>query len=171
MGKSIRQVYASMWNFRAFEEREFFRIDHMAAAMGVVLHKNSKSERVNGVVVSKDVLYQAHHRGMQLYYVNAQQGDDLVTNPNAASIPEELLLSPRNPRTDRVLQYSNRTGHEVSLLTGQQRQDLRRSMRILTDRFARLYGKEDDPDFAMEVEFKVSSNGRLLIKQARPWIE
>lgn len=171
LGKSIRQVYASMWNFRAFEEREFFRIDHFAAAMGIVLHKNSKGERVNGVAVSKDVLYQAQHRGMTLYYVNAQQGEDLVTNPNEASIPEEVLLSPRNPRTDRVLQFSNRTGHEVSLLSDAQRQDLRCSMRILTQRFARLYDKEDDANFAMEIEFKVNSKGKVLVKQARPWIE
>lgn len=171
LGKSIRQVYASMWNFRAFEEREFFRIHHLAAAMGVVLHKNSKGERVNGVAVSKDVLYQAQHRGMTLYYVNAQQGEDLVTNPNEASIPEELLLSPRNPRTDRVLQFSNRTGHDVSLLSAPQRQQLRRSMRVLTQRFARLYDKEDDANFAMEIEFKVDSKGKVLVKQARPWIE
>ncbi|HIE69738.1 MAG TPA: hypothetical protein EYP98_05970, partial [Planctomycetes bacterium] len=168
---SIRQVYASMWNFRAFEERKFFRIHHLAAAMGVVLHKNSKGERVNGVAVSKDVLYQGQHRGMTLYYVNVQQGEDLVTNPNEASIPEELLLSPRNPRTDRVLQFSNRTGHDVSLLSAPQRQQLRRSMRVLTQRFARLYDKEDDANFAMEIEFKVNSKGKVLVKQARPWIE
>ncbi|MGK0300107.1 MAG: hypothetical protein ACI89X_000975 [Planctomycetota bacterium] len=169
--KSVRQVYASMWNFRAFEEREFFRIDHMAAAMGVVLHANSKGEQVNGVAVTKDVLYQAQHKDMTLYYVNAQTGEDLVTNPEAASVPEELLLSPRNPRTDRVLQRSNRVGNGKSLLSMEHRQQLRFSMRILRDRFARLYDRYDDPTFAMEVEFKVGEKGTLLIKQARPWIE
>jgi hypothetical protein len=44
-------------------------------------------------------------------------------------------------------------------------------MRILRDRFARLYDRYDDPEFAMEVEFKVGVQGKLLIKQARPWIE
>tara|TARA_R110002094_G_scaffold16941_5_gene28485 strand:- start:288 stop:2729 length:2442 start_codon:yes stop_codon:yes gene_type:complete len=169
--KSVRQVYASMWNFRAFEEREFFRIDHMAAAMGVVLHANSEGELVNGVAVTKDVLYQAQHKDMTLYYVNAQKGEDLVTNPDAASIPEELLLSPRNPRTDRLLQISNRAGDGQSLLSAEHRQQLRRSMRILRDRFARLYDRYDDPNFAMEVEFKVGAEGELLIKQARPWID
>lgn len=169
--KSIRQVYASMWNFRAFEEREFFRIDHMTAAMGVVLHRNSKGERVNGVAVTKDVLYQAQHKDMTLYYVNAQRGEDLVTNPNAASVPEELLLSPRNSRNDRVLQYSNRIANQESLLDPECRQELRQTMRIISDRFARLYEKVDDADFAMEVEFKVDAKGNVLVKQARPWIE
>jgi hypothetical protein len=44
-------------------------------------------------------------------------------------------------------------------------------MRVLTQRFARLYDKEDDANFAMEIEFKVNSKGKVLVKQARPWIE
>ena len=171
LGKSVRHVYASMWNFRAFEEREFYRIDHLSAAMGVVLHANTEGERVNGVAVTKDVLYQAQHKDMQLYYVNAQKGEDLVTNPDAASVPEELLLAPRNARNDRVLQFSNLQQHERSLLSAEHRRELRQSMRWLYEQFARLYGKEGDAGFAMEVEFKVDRDGKLLIKQARPWIE
>lgn len=171
LSKTVCQVYASMWNFRAFEEREFYRVDHFAAAMGVVLHDNSKGELVNGVAVTRDVLHQALHRDLLLYYVNAQRGEDLVTNPQAASTPEELLLSPRNPRRDRVLQYSNRTAPNESLLSAKHRDELRRSLRLLHDRFAQLYGREGDADFAMEVEFKVEADGSLLIKQARPWVE
>ncbi|MFN3244437.1 MAG: PEP/pyruvate-binding domain-containing protein [Planctomycetota bacterium] len=171
LGKSIRQVFASLWNFRAYEEREFHRIDHLQAAMGVVLHANQKLEQVNGVAVTKDVLYKAQHPDLRLYYVNAQVGEDLVTNPDAESVPEELLLSPRNPRRDRVLQHSNRVDGDASVLSQAHRQELRRCMRQLHDRFARLYGRGDDPDFAMEIEFKVTRHGELLIKQARPWIE
>lgn len=171
LGKSIRQVFASLWNFRAYEERAFHRIDHLQAAMGVVLHPNQKLEQVNGVAVTKDVLYKAQHPEMRLYYVNAQVGEDLVTNPDAESVPEELLLSPRNPKRDRVLQRSNRVDSDASLLSDQHRAELRRCMRVLHDRFARLYGLESDGAFAMELEFKVSRQGELLIKQARPWIE
>ena len=32
--KSIKGVWASLWNFRAFVERDFHRIDHLATAMG-----------------------------------------------------------------------------------------------------------------------------------------
>lgn len=170
LGKSIRQVYASMWNFRAFEEREFHRIDHLQAAMGVVLHENEKNEQCNGVAVTRDVLYQEHHRGMLLYYVNTQVGEDLVTNPDEASVPEELLLAPRNPARDRVVQRSNRGGDE-SLLSAEHRDELRRCLTELQRRFAALYGRDGDASFAMECEFKVTEQGTLLIKQARPWIE
>ncbi|MEC8251592.1 MAG: PEP/pyruvate-binding domain-containing protein [Planctomycetota bacterium] len=168
---SVRQVFASLWNFRAYEEREFHRIDHLMAAMGVVLHPNQKREQVNGVAVTKDVLYKAQHPSTRLYFVNVQVGEDLVTNPEAASVPEELLLSPRNPRRDRVLQRSNRATDGASLLSSKHRQELRRCMRTLHDRFAQLYGRGDDDAFAIEIEFKVTEAGDLLIKQARPWID
>ncbi|MGC6489182.1 MAG: PEP/pyruvate-binding domain-containing protein [Planctomycetota bacterium] len=171
LGKSVRQVFASLWSFRAFEEREFHRIDHLQAAMGVVLHPNQKLEQVNGVAVSKDVLYKAQHPDMVLYYVNAQRGEDLVTNPEAESVPEELLLSPRNPARDRVLQRSSLVGDAETLLTERHRAELRRCMRVLHERFAALYGRRDDPAFAVEIEFKVTRQGELLIKQARPWVE
>ena len=38
LAKSLKEVYASLWNFRAFTERDFHRIDHLAAAMGILVH-------------------------------------------------------------------------------------------------------------------------------------
>ena len=99
--KSMKQVFASLWNFRAFVEREFYRIDHTETAMGILVHPNYTDETVNGVAVSFDPLYgkAGHH------YVNSQVGEDLVTNPDAYSLPEELLLRPDGSYS--ILHYSN----------------------------------------------------------------
>ncbi|MEM7158021.1 MAG: PEP/pyruvate-binding domain-containing protein [Myxococcota bacterium] len=69
--KSIKQVWASLWNFRAYEEREFYRIDHFASAMGVLVHPNFDDERVNGVAVTKNI-YDPAWPG---FYVNVQVGE------------------------------------------------------------------------------------------------
>ena len=164
ISKSLKQVYASLWNYRAFIGRDFYRVDQMAAAMGVLVHPNYSDERVNGVAVSVDPAYGTDGT----YYVNSQVGEDLVTNPEAHSVPEEVLLYPDG--TYAVAALSNQLPPGQMLMTGDQMRELRRHLAVIHERFAELYGIEDSERFAMEIEFKITSDNILSIKQARPWI-
>ena len=169
LSKSIKQVYASLWNDRAFEEREFFRVDHFATAMAVLIHPNYPEEQSNGVAVTEDVLHQGGSDELR-YYVNTQIGDDLVTNPQNNSTPEEMLLSPKFAREDELIRSSNRVAEGTKILSDEHLLRLRLSLGLIQRHFRSLYGAKEEDLFAMEVEFKVTSEGEFVIKQARPWV-
>ncbi|MEO5838302.1 MAG: PEP/pyruvate-binding domain-containing protein [Acidimicrobiales bacterium] len=164
IAKCIKQVYASTWNFRAFTEREFYRIDHLTTAMGVLTHPNFDDEVANGVAVSTDPL----HGSTGTFYVNTQLGEDLVTNPDALSIPEELLLD--GDGTVTVVRRSNLIGADRLLMTDARIVALRSQLKVIHDRFAVLYGVKPGDSFAIEIEFKITRDNALSIKQARPWV-
>ena len=162
--KSLKQVFASLWTFRAFTEREFHRIDHLAAKMGVLVHPNYSDELANGVAVSFDPIYGRD----EYYYVNTQLGEDLVTNPEAHSVPEELLL--RSLGNYTILATSNLVEPGQLLMSDDQLRQLRAHLEVIHDHFAGLYNPAPDDPFVMEIEFKITSENVLAIKQARPWI-
>jgi len=170
LGKTIREVFAGMWTFRAFTEREFYRIDHFKAAMGVLVHPNFKEERANGVGITADFIYGT----TGTYYLNTQVGEDLVTNPDGFSIPEEILLDAEGsgPTAYEILRRSNLVPATRQVLPLEYLDELRPYMAVIHAEFALLYdAAPDDENFAMDIEYKIDSTGQLAIKQARPWIE
>jgi len=168
LANTIKQVFASLWNFRAFEERQFYHIDHLTTAMGVLVHPNYDGELANGVAVTDDILYQTSGNN----YLNTQVDEDLVTNPQAH-------LHPRRDSARLVGQRSLPSGYLIQS-GGEWATDFDRGPLIAMlgnyggvsdQRFIRLYGRsDDDPPFAMEIEFKITQQGQVAIKQARPWI-
>ena len=167
LSKSIKQVFASLWNFRAFEARDFYRIDHLVTAMGVLVHPNFADELANGVAVTDDVVYQT----IGNYYLNTQVGEDLVTNPEGQSIPEEILLDWWDSSNYRVVTTSNRTTDNKRILTDIYLRELNGYLGMIHNKFSQLYGPAGrTADFAMEIEFKITNDGKLSIKQARPWV-
>ena len=170
LSKTVKQVWASLWNFRAYDERDFHRIDHLAAAMGVLVHPNFDDELANGVAVTKNP-YDPVWPG---FYVNVQVGESLVTNPDPNATPDELLISAIGEHGEYETQYIRRstlTQDGAGVMTPAQISGLTELLETIQARFEDLYGKRDDPAFAMDVEFKVDARGALAVKQARPWVE
>jgi phosphoenolpyruvate synthase/pyruvate phosphate dikinase len=170
LGETIKQVWASVWNYRAFEERDFHRVDHLDAAMGVLVHPNYDGELANGVAVTKNI-YAPDWRG---FYINAQVGESLVTNPDPSAIPDEILVSAIGPNSEYEIQYirhSSLTGGGQGVLTVTQLEELTRAMEVIQEHFKDVYGRQGDATFAMDIEFKVDAQGGLIVKQARPWVE
>ena len=166
--KSIKQVFASLWNLRAFEAREFHRVDHKAAAMGVLLHPNFSGEKANGVAASENVFITLGGPA-DAYYVNAQFGEELVTNPDG-HLPEELLLSKDADFTVSVVRRSSLAEDGAAVLSDAHIATLHAALGTIDAHFATLHGVAAGAEFAIEIEFKVTAADALAIKQARPWV-
>ncbi|MGA1794403.1 MAG: hypothetical protein ACMUIL_00975 [bacterium] len=138
------------------------------------MHHNYKNEIANGVAVTKNI-FDPNWEG---FYVNVQVGEDLVTNPEEASIPDEFLVA-RLPVSVWQMDYeivtirhSNKTENGENVLSDQHVQELISAMAEIQNHFRWVYHiPSNDLGFAMDIEFKVTQDDELQIKQARPWID
>ncbi len=175
ISKSIKQVWASLWTYRAFEERQFYRIDHFHTAMGVLVHPNFDDERANGVALTKNIYFPS----FKGFYINVQIGEALVTNPGPNVIPEELLImedvdqSSPGSITYEIIRIRNSSLSELGkpILSEAQIQLLTRQMELIQEHFKQIYRPENEETFAMDLEFKIDKLNQLVIKQARPWVD
>ena len=164
---ALRTVWASLWDERAFDERQFARVDHSQVAMGVLVHPAFLSERGNGVGISRNI--RNPERGDQFYY-NLQFGEASVTNP-APGVTTEQVVVQRPPRAENYVYEaasSLASGHVMS--TGELT-DLSCVLAGIHSHFQALLDPDDENLwFAMEIEFKLMGEERsLYIKQARPY--
>ena len=168
ISKSIKQVYASMWNFRAYEERDFYRIDQFIAAMGILCHSNFEDEQSNGVGISIDPIYETD----STFYLNTQVGESLITNPDPNSVPEEILLyeNPAQGAGYLVLRLSNLVTPGDLVMDLVYLDQMREYLTTIHDEFAILYDVVGAEGFGMDIEYKVTAQDQLVIKQARPWV-
>ncbi len=167
ISKSVKQVYASLWNLRAFDERDFFRVNHQIASMGILCHPNYPDEQANGVGVSTDPIYNTNNT----FYLNTQVGEDLITNPDFGTIPEEILLDRESLSENDyiVIQRSSLLEGDTLIMSDDYLDQMRDYLTTIHDEFAILYNATDAANFAMDIEYKITNTGQLIIKQARPW--
>lgn len=168
---AIRKVWASLWNRRAFEEREYYRIDQRRVAMGVLVHRSFPDEGANGVAVTRN-LYKDDYVG---YVINAQAGDVSVVDPPEGVTTEQLIYYPfledylGEPSIEWISK-SSLTGGAAVLRTAELVR-LAQALKTIQARFCPLLSKScvDWYTYGMDVEFKFDGPDRTLyIKQARP---
>ena len=107
-----RYVFSSVWNDRAFEEREWFGINgekHFQIKVGVLLHRaypekgidGKTGEVANGVAISQDVFddTRPYHT-----FINGQHYGLAVTNPpTVEELGEHNLGADHDYRTEEIL--------------------------------------------------------------------
>lgn len=169
--KAIKKVWASLWSFEAYSEREFYKINHRDVYMAILVHRAFPDEAVNGVAITKN-LYRNDGYG---FVVNAQLGDESVVKPEQGAVCDQFICYPDNANdvyedkhtVDIITQSSLNDNHlvmtslEIQKLANQL--DLIKRYFINHSFFAKPY-----LEFGLDVEFKLDGLHReLYIKQVR----
>ncbi|HEU5056997.1 MAG TPA: PEP/pyruvate-binding domain-containing protein [Kofleriaceae bacterium] len=168
---AMKVVYASAWNQQAFIERDFYRVDHARVRMALLVHPSMPDEMANGVAVTINEF--ADNR--PAFYINAQLGEVSVTNPTGLATPEQLLyytwyeepeyeIITRSSLVARVPDWPT----FPAVLSEPELETLAEYLTAIHNHFKA--GAGPDPDFAMDVEWKLAPGRVIVIKQARPLV-
>jgi len=165
VARGLREVWASTWLWAAFEEREYYRIDHRTVGMAILVQESIDDDVGNGVAITANPFSQ----GNPGFFINVQLSGGSVTGAKGDEIPEQILYYTYNGgRGFERLSRSSRAGGRV-ILEDPLVEELQRHLAVLHRAFT-----DDDPDSttgqAVDVEFLVRRTPpRIVIVQARPY--
>jgi rifampicin phosphotransferase len=169
--EAVKTVWASLWNFEAYEARERAGIDHSKSYMAVLVQEGVNADSA-GVMITTDP-FDADNRGA--IYISAKRGLGIKV-VEGRRIPEQILFTPR-ANSVKVLTRSE----EESLLTfdesgGVKEIPITGERAVLTDEVVRKLaraasrikgvfgGREQDIEW-------VYMRGQIFIVQSRPFVQ
>jgi hypothetical protein len=160
----IPKVFASVWSFRAFEERSFWNIDHRAVRMGCAINEAFSDELANGVLITANIADPLVY-GM---YVNVQLGEQSVTNPMRGALPEAFSIIDGPAGVQVARQRFSTLSPEHPVLTDDEVEALYRAAAKAQAHFEPLY-ELSSGQLILEMEFKLTPEHVIVFKQARPY--
>ena len=166
--RGIKRVWASLWNFRAFEERSFYGIPQEIAAMGILVSRTFENERSNGVVFTGSPTNPLDTR----YLITSQVGENSVVSPEPGQAVEvDLALVDDGEVLELVrASASSLVAEGEQVLDDDQLHELSRVLWHIDQGFPVETGSHDRREIVLDLEFKFESDGALAIKQIRPFL-
>ena len=162
LANTLRRVWASVWLQRAFEEREWYRIDHRTVAMAVLVQPFVDAAVATGVAITGNPFNAA---GMGVF-INTQVSGGTVTGASGNMLPEQYLVATWTGEYEpELLCRSSLSGGECILAAA--------DIASLTDQLLRIHAAmlpaHAGSANAMDVEFAFMPDRRFVMLQARPY--
>lgn len=187
---AVKGVFASLWNKRAVEERNFAKIDQSSAVMGLAINTNydfrKKTEVIKEIANAVLVTRIINTRGVYGYRLSVNTDENLVTNPTPGTQTEIIYASFANTNEApqfSFIQYAKTDAKEAALDKPLLAPDVYSKMIEIARSVETSYcrnissyypGKncnyvtfDVDKPSSLDMEFKIYSNGEVLLKQAR----
>jgi rifampicin phosphotransferase len=168
--EGIKSVWASVWNFEAYEARERAGIEHTKIYMAVLIQEGINSES-SGVMITadpfnredKDAIYISAKRGLGMKVVEGQRIAEQVVFRERGSAVQVLTRS----EEDSLLTFDERGGIKEIPISGERMvltDDVVRRLAAAAENIRRVFrGKDQDIEWAY-------MRGQIYIVQSRPYI-
>jgi len=170
--KAILDVWSSFWNFRAFQERDLFGINHESCAMGVLVHRSFPDEKANGVLITRN-MYRDRYAGIT---VNVQLGEESVVKPEPNVTCDEFYGHNFNGFGSFVVDYRSTSSlnNGKPILNETEIKTLFDLSPTLERKLNNLWQKRKmvKRTYPLDIEFKyLGDKKQLYIKQARAYMD
>jgi hypothetical protein len=168
LDRALKQVWASLWGFGAFEEREYYQIDHRDVAMAALVSRQYEDERANGVAFTGDPQDADDAR----YTINAQLGEvDVVAPPPGVTAElDRLTLTDGQVTAIERAAASSLVPPGTRVLSDAQLEQLGAVLAEISATYPVDPGEHPPADVLLDLEFKIDAGGALVIKQVRPFL-
>ena len=169
--EGIKIVWASVWNFEAYEARERAGIEHSKIYMAVLIQEGINSES-SGVMITTDpfnknskdpAIYISAKRGLGMKVVEGQRIAEQVVFRSRANSVQVLTRS----EEDSLLTFDERGGIKEIPISGERAvlsDDVVRRLAAAANGIKRVFGDKDQ-----DIEWAYMK-GQLYIVQARPFV-
>ena len=170
--KAVKTVWASLWNFRAFEERDLFGIDHNQVFAGVLIQTGVNATAA-GVLITTN-LY--NPEDLNSFTINAKSGLGMRV-VEGTKIPEQIIYDTSNDGTKIIsrsddpfmLVFDSKGGiqevenpHRGVILSEARAKRLAQAVQSFEPLFSNRH--------ALDVEWLLDGE-TVWIVQARPYVE
>ncbi len=169
--EAIKTVWASLWNYEAYEARESFGINHSAVYPAVLIQEGINAEAA-GVLITTNPFDREDRRSV---YINAKRGLGIRV-VEGRRIPEQLIFNPRTGAV-RILTRSD----DDTMLTfdgngGVREVKIETQRNVLTDtviqRLARSALQIERAFGGLEQDIEwITIGNQIYIVQSRPYVE
>jgi phosphoenolpyruvate synthase/pyruvate phosphate dikinase len=168
--EAIKTVWASLWNFEAYEARERAGIDHSKVYMAVLLQEGINADSA-GVMITTDP-YDKENKGA--IYISAKRGLGIKV-VEGKRIAEQIIFRPESNAVrvltrsaeDSLLTFDENGGVKEVPITGERAvltDEMVRRLVKAAERIKRVFGGRDQ-----DIEW-IFMSGQIYIVQARPFI-
>ena len=168
---AVKAVWASIWNYEAYEARESFGMNHFGVYPSVLVQVGIDAEAA-GVAITTDPFNRANRGAV---YINAKRGLGIRV-VEGRRVAEQVLFDPRSNAVKVLTRSDEDTMLGFDERGGIKEVRIEQNRAVLTDamvrrlaraalQIKRLFGGRDQ-----DIEW-VYARGQLYIVQARPYVE